>query len=887
MATEDTQANNDPPALKTSDVEKLYLTYPSFTEFLPWVDYVEESKVFVLEDGISCGALLELFPVGTEAMDQGKLIELRDAVQVALCNALPEYETHPWVLQLYVQDDLNLSKLQEQLSKYGEAEVRRSEYAQAFESTFDAHLERVTSPEGIFEDTAVSGRPWQGQVRRVRVALFRRLPETKTIPDPVQVEEAINSVVDQFQAALEQGGIRSERIDLQGFTRWLTPWFTPAPSICNGNPRDLADDICVSQVDEPTIGLNFAERLFVSQPRSELETGTWWFDNLPHTIVSVQGMSRAPSIGLFTAAREHGDRVFAFFDQLPPHSILALTIEVRSQALVSDRIARIKRASVGDSAEAQLAKEDSIACSHQQAQGNKIFAMSVGIYLRANDLQELNQHRTHVGALLLANGLHPIAQESDQLVLDSYIRNLPMVYDSELDQRTRRTRLAFTKHIANLLPVYGRGRGTGNPGFVFFNRSGEPLVFDPLNEKDRKKNGHMLILGPTGAGKSAMLVYLLQQVVARHRPRLFVIEAGGSFSLLGEHFRHHGLTVNQVTLHANADVSLPPFGAAANLVDQPNSQHAFQDGRDTLGEMEIVARVMVTGGDMKESERMTRADLMLIRNAILNAAKSQSRSGRQVLTEHVVEALRELSRDVKLPESRRIRAFDMADSMSLFCSGVAGHFFNRPGIEWPEVDVTIVEMGLLAREGYGDQLTVAYLSLMSHINHLVESKQHEQRPTLVVTDEGHIITTHPLLATYVIKITKMWRKYGAWFWIATQNLADFPNESRRMLNMIEWWLCLVLPKEEVENVARFRELSDMQRRLLLSAQKEPGKYVEGVVLSDKLEVLFRNVPPALSLALAMSEKHEKVERQRIMQERDCSEYEAALEVARRIVGTNT
>ena len=40
----------------------------------------------------------------------------------------------------------------------------------------------------------------------------------------------------------------------------------------------------------------------------------------------------------------------------------------------------------------------------------------------------------------------------------------------------------------------------------------------------------------------------------------------------------------------------------------------------------------------------------------------------------------------------------------------------------------------------------------------------------VVTDEGHIITTNPLLARYVVKITKMWRKLGAWFWIATQNL---------------------------------------------------------------------------------------------------------------------
>ena len=60
----------------------------------------------------------------------------------------------------------------------------------------------------------------------------------------------------------------------------------------------------------------------------------------------------------------------------------------------------------------------------------------------------------------------------------------------------------FGSHLTSLLPVYGRSRGTGHPGQLFWNRGGEPLSFDPLNKDDRKKNGHMLIVGPTGAGKS-------------------------------------------------------------------------------------------------------------------------------------------------------------------------------------------------------------------------------------------------------------------------------------------------------------------------------------------------------------------------------------------------
>ncbi len=319
------------------------------------------------------------------------------------------------------------------------------------------------------------------------------------------------------------------------------------------------------------------------------------------------------------------------------------------------------------------------------------------------------------------------------------------------------------------------------------------------------------------------------------------------------------------------------------LTDDDDVSEDDGAGRDVLGEMEIAARIMITGGDEREDARMTRADRLLIRNAIFLAAKTVKTADRdQVLTEDVVAALQQIGQDKRLSDHRRARASEMGDGMALFCSGLAGHFFNRPGTPWQAADVTILEMGILAREGYEDQLTVAYISMMSHINDLVERHQHDARPTLVVTDEGHIITTNPLLARYVVKITKMWRKLGAWFWIATQNLEDFPDASRKMLNMMEWWLCLVMPKEEVEQIARFKDLTDVQRSLLLSARKEPGKYVEGVVLADNLEALFRNVPPPLSLALAMTEKHEKAERAAIMRERHCTELEAVHVVAERI-----
>ena len=114
------------------------------------------------------------------------------------------------------------------------------------------------------------------------------------------------------------------------------------------------------------------------------------------------------------------------------------------------------------------------------------------------------------------------------------------------------------------------------------------------------------------------------------------------------------------------------------------------------------------------------------------------------------------------------------------------------------------------------------------------------------------------------------------------NIDDLPRAAEPMLNMIEWWICLSMPPDEVEKIARFRELSPAQKALMLSARKEAGKFTEGVILSKSMEVLFRAVPPSLYLALAQTEPEEKAERYQLMQQHGVSELDAAFKVAEKI-----
>ncbi len=497
---------------------------------------------------------------------------------------------------------------------------------------------------------------------------------------------------------------------------------------------------------------------------------------------------------------------------------------------------------------------------------------------------------------MLNAGLQPIKPDYDIAPLNAYLRALPMCFDPELDKKHWYTRLTFVQHIANILPVFGRDTGTGHAGFTFFNRGGAPLTFDPLNSADRSKNAHLVLFGPTGSGKSATLNSLFTQLMAVHRPRLFIAEAGNSFGLFADYCAELGLSVNKLSIKPGCGISLAPFADAYKLIEtttNPINEDELSevidadeadeiDERDILGELEIVARLMITGGEAKEEAKLERADRGMMREAILVSANNAWNEGRQMITADLQNTFYAFAKDKDRPDIRRARAQNMGESLSVFMQGFLGELFNREGQHWSEADVTLIDLGTLAREGYEAPLAVAYTSLVNTINNIAERDQFLEREIVFATDEAHMITTNPLLAPYVVKVVKMWRKLGAWLWLATQNLEDFPSTSKKMLNMIEWWLCLVMPPEEVEEIARFKKLTPEQKAMLLSATKIPRCYTEGVVLASRIEALFRAVPPSLYLALGMTEKEEKVERKALMVEHGISELEAAKRIAVRL-----
>ncbi|EPW1515392.1 conjugative transfer ATPase [Salmonella enterica subsp. diarizonae serovar 48:r:z] len=884
--------------LNRREEAKVYEHGPSVIDFLPYAEYLPEEECLLLDDGVSVGAVYMITPAGTEGRTQARLDEIRDMTEKALQSTLDERDSHQWVVQFFCQDESDLTAEMDRIRGYVSPCAQGSAFTQAWLAETERHLRQISRPEGLFNDSVVTGVDWRGQMRRTRMVVYRYVNPRAREPYPPAVQ--LRQACDRLVAALGQTGVICRRQNGAQIHAWLLRLFNPAPEWIE--PDTLYRNAAWRDNRQDTLAVNndFTETLFFTRPRSDAQKGVWWFDNMAHRAVSVERLTSPPGPGCLTGEKERGENINALMDMMPPGTLACLTLLVQPQNVLEEEFKKQGKKSLGDNLDSEMAREQVEEALSWLKQKHKLYRGALTFIIRAPDLTALDKHQLSLSTTLMNEGLQPVNPEHELTPLNTLLRALPMCFNPELDTNRWYTWLTFVQHFAGVAPIYGRSTGTGHPGLTFFNRGGELLNFDPI--KDRMQSAHKLLFGPTGAGKSATLTVELCQQMAIHRPRLFLVESGNSFGPLADYYRSLGLTVNKVSIKPGRGACLPVFADSHLLRDIPDEalDERFlgdiddvdeDEKRDILGEMEIAAVLMVTGGD--KDEKLSRADRGLLRKALKMAADIAYDEHRQMLPEDLKAVLESISTDKSLSDNgsarwhpqMQARASEMALSLELMTEGFEGELFNREGEAWPEADVTIVDLGYLAREGYESQMALAVISLANTVNHIAERDQHDYRDIILTIDEAHVVTANPLVSPYFAKISKMWRKLGTWLWLATQNLKDYPDSAEKMLNMAEWWICLTMPPDEIEQISRFRSLTDEQKAMLASARKGAKKngipcYTEGVVLARNWNALFRSVPPSLYLALGMTEKDEKAQRRELMKTHQCSELEAVFMVAK-------
>ena len=276
------------------------------------------------------------------------------------------------------------------------------------------------------------------------------------------------------------------------------------------------------------------------------------------------------------------------------------------------------------------------------AEKNFLFPTAMGLYVRATTKDSLRTTSARAFQLLSSLGFNPLKANKDLVSIDTYLRFLPFNYDFEFDKASLfRSRLCSLKQIASVFPVYGRTRGTGNPGYSAFNRQMEMVMFDIIG--DRVNNAHVMTIGSTGSGKSANNIAILMQMMAMKFPRMVFIDAGASLRHMVNLWQLLGIKTNIIDIQlTRPQYSLNPFvntqAMLTQVLEMERLHKTLQDyeieldqkvqdvtraatddekidefgERDYLIDFVAAAVLMITGANKKELEAITRQDRYFI-----------------------------------------------------------------------------------------------------------------------------------------------------------------------------------------------------------------------------------------------------------------------------------
>ena len=862
-----------------ADDKLKYITGKPFGDFFP-VQSMIEPGIFLNRDLSTVIGIVKIKPLSIEAISGEAKTETFEKLSTALSQAIiTEYST-PWLSQFFIINNQNsaVEDIMYRLKKHSKC---NNQYTDYYFKEAKKHLKDISNPDGAFIDHNTD-LAWSVTKRDIYFCLWQEINNDKKQKEyeiANRQYKKTKDTLDKLKRGLAQVDIKVETIDEQEYIDLASNFITGKK--INYKPKIEEDLSCIALGGKAT-------KISVDN------NGIFKFNDTYRVYLALESLGDI-KLGHLSVENKTG---VALLDSVHNDCIWTqITIHIHSDKS-NEILNRIIKASLGQDPSVSINKKQAVEAQEQIAKGDYVFRFTGGVYVCANKLHELENKTRDIKTILSANQIKLLDTKENPLAAQDYLDSLPGAFNAEKDNKfyNKRTTLQYYSDINKIAPFYGRSTGTQNSSILLYNRGGEALMFDPI--ADRVKNAFGFIFGPMGSGKSAFSIYFLMQLLATYNPRIFIIEKGDSFGLFVQHCKSLGLSTNRISIKANnKDVSITPFADATKLLKQKisinksisdiktnnNDTDIDDDGlnRDILGEMLIKAHIMVTGGDINEEKYFRRADLTILAQAIVLAAENTKKDNREItITEDVVQALDELSNDKALSGNKKERILAIKDAINTFIlSDFDKQIFNTAGRLFPKVDITQLDVGILGNEGYQDKLAVAFISLMTNINTIVEDEQFNNRPTIILVDEAHLITTNALLAPYIVKISKMWRKLGAWLWLVTQNLDDFTDSAKSMLDNMEWWICLNLSKNDVSKLKKFKNITPEQEQMLLSAKKSTAQYIEGGILSDNMECLFKNIPPAIAYALAMTEKDEKALRQTIMNEHNCSELEAAQMIA--------
>jgi type IV secretion system protein VirB4 len=330
----------------------------------------------------------------------------------------------------------------------------------------------------------------------------------------------------------------------------------------------------------------------------------------------------------------------------------------------------------------------------------------------------------------IVNGLGFTTRRERENGVEAWLSSVPgQVYANV------RQPLVHTLNLAHLIPLSSVWAGPagdahlGGPPLLVAETSGATPFRFSAHVGDV---GHMLVVGPTGAGKSVLLALMALQFRRYERARIFIFDKGWSAraAILAMGGTHHALSA----------------GEASALTFQPLRRI------DEAGERSWAAE-WLTGLLAHEKVAITPEVKEMLWSALLSLANAPE-------TERTLTGLS------LLLQSNALKSALLPYTLE----GPFGQLLDAARDTLALSDVHGFEMEELMGNA------AAIVPVLTYLFHRLEER-FDGAPTLLVLDEAWVFLDHPLFAARIREWLKVLRKKNVAVLFATQSLADIAQSS--------------------------------------------------------------------------------------------------------------
>ena len=323
------------------------------------------------------------------------------------------------MVQLYAQDEATWDNYLRGLTNYVRPRAQGSAFTDFYLRFFGHHLRAIAKPGGLFEDTTVTRLPWRGQVRRVRMVVYRRASASGASRRGQSPEQALTTICDRLAGGLANAGVKARRMEAHDIHDWLLRWFNPHPTMLGSTADDRERFYALTRYPEEAeqgeIELasgDFAQRLFFGQPRSDVANGTWVFDGMPHRVIVMDRLRMPPATATSPARRARAAMRSTRCSTRCRDTVICLTVVATPQDVLEAHLNHLSKKSVGETLASEQTRRDVQEARGLIGSAHKLYRGALAFYLRGRDLAQLDARGLQLVNVMLNAGLQPVREKT-------------------------------------------------------------------------------------------------------------------------------------------------------------------------------------------------------------------------------------------------------------------------------------------------------------------------------------------------------------------------------------------------------------------------------------------------------------------------------------------